>query len=116
MLAGVTGVMCASSCRFITGLLADPHDAGEEPTAGGAGGGIDIDKSTGDGESLSANMLFLRHLDERSRGVDVADLTFRGGFRGATGAGGRGVTRFLLSSGIGDAVRLLGDLTCDGCC
>ena len=59
---------------------------------GGAGGGIE--RSTGEGESFSTTVLFLRPLDERSRGVEVADFTPRAGFFGTFGVG-VGVGRFL---------------------
>jgi hypothetical protein len=88
---------------------------GDGLVTGGAGGGME--RSTGEGESVSVTVLFLRPREERRRGVDVADLTFRGAFIEAVMVG---VVRFLdtraLSSSPGDAVRLLGGLVWEGWC
>lgn len=91
MLAGVTGVMRVSSCEGTVAISALVGKGGEEFVPGGAGGGMD--KSTGEGESFSAIVLFRLPLTERNRGVDVADLAFRGVFFAAVDAG---VRRFLL--------------------
>lgn len=93
MLAGVTGVMWASSCELMCDGTIGAVNGEEELMPGGAGGGID--RSTGEGESFSATVLFLRPLDERSKGVEVADFTLRAGFFGTVGVG-VGVGRFLL--------------------
>lgn len=86
---------------------------GDDGFLGGAGGGMD--RSTGDGESVSLTELFRRARVERKRGVLVADLTFRGTF---IEAGTIGVGRFrgarALSSPEGEAVRLAG-LELGGC-
>lgn len=91
MLAGVTGVMRVSSCEGTVELATGAGKGGEEFVPGGAGGGID--RSTGEGESFSAIVLFRLPLTERRRGVDVADLAFRAAFFAAVDAG---VGRFLL--------------------
>lgn len=89
------------------------EEGGEEGFLGGAGGGID--RSTGDGESVSAIELFRRPRVERRSGVEVADLTFRGTFIdvGTVGVGRFRGTR-ALSSPDGEAVRLAG-LALGGC-
>lgn len=91
MLAGVTGVMRVSSCEGTVELPTGVGKGGEEFVPGGAGGGID--RSTGEGESFSAIVLFRLPLTERKSGVDVADLAFRAAFFVAVDAG---VRRFLL--------------------
>lgn len=84
-------MMRASSCELTCEGTTGAVDEEEELMPGGAGGGID--RSTGEGESFSATVLFLRPLDERSKGVEVADFMLRAGFFGAVGVG---VGRFLL--------------------
>ena len=109
MLAGVTGVMRSCSWVGKANVVVDT----EEDGVGGAGGGMA--KSTGDGESVSLTELFRRARVERKRGVEVADLTFRGIFimAGTIEAGRFRGTR-ALSSAEGEAVRLVG-LELGGC-
>lgn len=78
---------------------------------GGAGGGID--KSTGDGESVSIIVLFLRDFVERRRGVLVALLAclvvcFTVGAGEVVEGRPRFRTARAASSALGDIVRLFG--------
>ena len=99
ILAGVTGVKA--------NVAVDTEEDGEDGFLGGAGGGMV--KSTGDGESVSLMELFRRARVERKRGVEVADLTFRGiFFEAGTIEGGRFRDARALSSAEGEAVRLAG--------
>lgn len=101
MLAGVTGIICG-----VSRSLGIAEFGGDWRGAGGAGGGID--KSTGDGESVSKNVLFLRVLVERRRGVLFALLAFlMDCFSEEVLAGcPRFRTARAAPSTLGDAVRL----------
>jgi hypothetical protein len=103
MLAGVTGVI--RSCSW-EGTGNDTDVDGEDGFLGGAGGGMV--RSTGDGESVSTTELLRRARVERKRGVEEADLTFRGIFIAAGTIEERFRDTRALSSAEGDAVRLDG--------
>lgn len=73
ILAGVTGVSCKSG-RGDIGMLLLSDDDGIW-FEGGAGGGIE--RSTGEGVSPSATVLFFRERVDRMSGVEVVDLEAR---------------------------------------
>jgi hypothetical protein len=106
MLAGVTGVIGDVASR----VLGAAELGGDWRGPGGAGGGID--KSTGDGESVSIMVLSLRDFVERRRGVFVALLAcLMDCFTAGTGEfmeGPRFRTARAASSALGDIVRLFG--------
>lgn len=107
MLAGVTGVIG----DVASGVLGAAELEGDRRAPGGAGGGID--RSTGDGESVSMMVLFLRVLVERRRGVFVALLAcLMDCFAvdaGEAVEGPRFRTARAASSALGDIVRLFGE-------
>jgi len=109
MLAGVTGVIGDVPSR----KLGTAEFGGDGRGTGGAGGGID--KSTGDGESVSKIVLFLRVLVERRSGVLLALLAclmdcLPVDIEATVVGGPRFRVVRIASSALGDAVRLFDGL------